>query len=123
MLLSVPILRLAQLTHCLLIGCVALRDPSIVSGVLALLLLLPLPGILRGRTYTCAWASMMIAFYAAAYLADGYAEASTRLSAFLVATVGVTEFAALVLYVRFTARERQATESSVSAANSDDVSP
>lgn len=97
---------LASSMHVLLIVLVTLRGDFGKGSLLALPLFLPLAGILRGRRYTYSWASMMLAFYAAGYLSVGYAEPQNKWVAFGIATVAALDFVALVLYVRFLARER-----------------
>lgn len=113
---SVIARRVVLAAHGLLILGVALRHPSALSVVIAALLLLPLPGLIRSRGYTYAWASMLVAFYVAGYLADGYARPDTRLSAFLLASIAALDYVALMMFVRFTARERAAAADPESAA-------
>jgi uncharacterized membrane protein len=74
------------------------------GAVLALPLLAPLDGLWRGRSYTFAWCSLLIVFYAGGLLAEGYAAPAHRAAMFLVALVAAIEFVALVLYVRINAR-------------------
>ena len=97
--------QLAVASHAGLIVAVALRDFSALSLFLAAILLPPLPGIVRRKTYTCAWASMLVAFYVAGYLAAGYTEPEKRLGAFLMAGLAAADYVSLVLFVRFRARE------------------
>ena len=47
---------------------------------------------LRHAAYTFAWSSMLIAFYVAGYLADGYARPETRVSAFALASIAAFDF-------------------------------
>jgi uncharacterized membrane protein len=66
-------------------------------------LLLPLRGILRGRRYTCQWASMLIL----AYLAEGAVRAfgdDGRSAALAMAEIALTLvfFASAILYARIT---------------------
>lgn len=108
--------RVALAAHALLIAGVALRDPSALSTVLAAILCLPLPGLWRGRSYTYAWSSMLIAFFVAGYLADGYARPDTRLSAFAMAGIAAIDFLAVMLFVRVSAREAAAAAAAAPAA-------
>lgn len=71
------------------------------GALLALPLLLPLPGLWRGRPYTYAWASMLVIFYVAAFVAEAWAQPDRRAVAIGLAVVAAAEFAALILYVRF----------------------
>ena len=68
-------------------------------------LFLPLPGLLRGRERTHAWASMLLSFYCAALLSNAYTEPVHRGFSITLATLAAVEFSALVLYVRLRARE------------------
>ena len=108
MILSRPMWQMAVATHSGLIVAVALRDFSALSLILAAVLLPPLPGILKRRPYTCAWASMLVAFYVAGYLAAGYAEPAKRIGAFMMAGLAAADYVSLVLFVRFRAREQAA---------------
>jgi uncharacterized membrane protein len=108
--------RIALCAHALLVAGVALRDPSALSTVMAAIVCLPLPGLWRGRPYTYAWSSMLIAFYVAGYLADGYARPATRLSAFAMASLAALDFVAVMLFVRVSAREAAAAAAPGSAA-------
>jgi uncharacterized membrane protein len=74
----------------------------------ALLLALPVPGLLRERIYTYQWASMLVAFYSALWLAEGYAQPDRRLEAFGIAAVAAIDFVSLVMFVRWRQRERLA---------------
>lgn len=117
--------RLALAAHCALIVGVVLRDPSVLSLLLALVLLAPLPGLIRARTYTAAWASMLVAFYVAGYLAEGYARSDVRLGAFLVASIAALDYLSLMMFVRFRGREathQRASAAAAETAPSDDAS-
>lgn len=100
--------RVAPVLHALLIVGVGVREHSKIGIVLAVLLALPMPGIAMGRTYTCAWASMLVTFFVGGYLAAGYANPGEKVSAFALATLAAFDFVSLVLYVRFRGRERAA---------------
>lgn len=111
--------RVALVAHGLLILGVALRDPSALSTVMAAILCLPLPGLWRGKPYTYAWSSMLIAFFVAGYLADGYARPASKLSAFAMASIAALDFVAVMLFVRVNARETAAAAASTSAARTE----
>ena len=51
---------------------------------------------------------MLVVFYAAGYLASGYAMPAHRGSSFGLASVAAIDFVAMVLYVRLLAREKLA---------------
>jgi uncharacterized membrane protein len=93
-------------SHLLLIALMLIGSGGGRGALLIVPLLLPVAGILRGRAYTYSWACMLVVFYAAGYLASGYAQPTQQLSAFGLASVAAVDFVALVLYVRLLARER-----------------
>ncbi len=97
--------RLALTSHFALMLFVALHQPSALSFLLALVLMTPVPGLLNGKSYTFAWASMLVAFYVAGYLAAGYARPDTRLWSFLAASIAAVDYISLMMFVRFRARE------------------
>lgn len=107
--------RTALTAHGLLILGVCVRSPSPLSVLLALVLCLPLLGMWRGKSYTFAWASMLVAFFVAGYLAEGYARPETRLTAFAIASVAALDYVALMMFVRFRARETAAARASAPA--------
>ncbi|MGQ0619440.1 MAG: DUF2069 domain-containing protein [Panacagrimonas sp.] len=100
--------RAAIVLHVALILGIAGREATALGLLVAAVLCLPLPGILRGRTYTCAWASMLVGFYVAGYLAAGYARPEEKLTAFALATMAALDYVCLMMFVRFTARARAA---------------
>lgn len=75
--------------------------------LLCLPLLAPLPGLLRRRTYTAAWASMLLVFYVAGLLAEGVAVPGRRTIGTWLSVVAALDFVAVVLFVRLSARERK----------------
>jgi uncharacterized membrane protein len=87
-----------------------------LSSVMAAIVCLPLPGLWRGRSYTYAWSSMLIAFFVAGYLADGYARPATRLSAFAMASIAAIDFVAVMMFVRVSARQAAAEAAATAAA-------
>lgn len=113
--------RAAVVLHLLLVVGIVMRDGSALGWVVASLLLLPLPGILQARTYTCAWASMLVGFYVAGYLAAGYARPDQKLGAFVLASIAALDYLSLMLFVRLSGRMRAAlaaqTERSSGAAD------
>jgi uncharacterized membrane protein len=74
--------------------------------LLALPLLLPLPGLWRGKAYTYKWSSMLIVFYVGGLLAEAKANPASGPLALTLASVAALEFLALVAYVRFAAVDR-----------------
>lgn len=117
--------RVAVGAHVLLLLGVLFRNPSALSVLLALVLLIPLFGLMRGKTYTFAWASMLVAFFVAGYLAEGYARPESRGSAFALASVAALDYVGLMMFVRFRAREMAVARAPAPAARtamSDDAS-
>ncbi|MEK8088548.1 DUF2069 domain-containing protein [Thermithiobacillus plumbiphilus] len=78
--------------------------PVVWLAIKAVPLLFPLRGMLHGRIYTYAWASML----SLAYLAEGvvlvYADAAQRLPALLEVLLASAMFAGCNVYVRHKAR-------------------
>lgn len=98
--------RLTLLCHVALIVAIARVSTPVAACVLIAPLLLPLPGLLRGRDYTHAWATMLLTFYVGGWLAAGYYHPAEKWVSFAIAAIAAAEFTALNLFVRFRARER-----------------
>lgn len=115
-----PLSRYAQITtvvtHLTLAVGLLLWTETLAGQLLVVPLLFPLPGLLRGRDYTYAWFSLMLSFYCAGLLAEGVARPELKLVSFALAGVSAIEFAALNLYVRLRARERQASAAQKAAS-------
>lgn len=94
----------ALAAHTLLLLALAAQGSNL-SWLGALLLALPLPGMLQGRIYTYQWASMLLAFYCALWLAEGWADPAHRALAFGIAALAAADFVSQVLYVRLRNRE------------------
>ena len=73
---------------------------------LSLPLLVTLPGLLRARTYTAGWASMLLVFYVAGLLAEGVAIPARRVAGFALSALAAFDFLSLIAFVRLAARER-----------------
>ncbi|MBL6751668.1 MAG: DUF2069 domain-containing protein [Nevskia sp.] len=115
------IARIAALgLHLLLAAALWAWCGPLVGLALILPLLAPLPGLLRGRPYTAAWASMLVVFYVAVLMAEGVAVPARRGIGTALASVGALDFVSLVLFARLEGRRRKAaagqTESSGGAA-------
>lgn len=95
----------ALVMHLALIVALIWGSQSSLGLIGAFGLFLPLPGLLRGRERTHAWASMLLSFYCAALLSNAYTEPVHRGFSITLATLAAVEFSALVLYVRLRARE------------------
>lgn len=96
------------LTAHLLLMLSLVAQNSLLAWLAALLLVPPLPGLVRGRLYTYQWASMLVVFYCAIWLAEGWADHGTRVMAFSIALLAAVDFVSLVLYVRWRKREAPA---------------
>lgn len=99
---------IALTCHLALIVGLTAWSPTSLGALAALVLFAPLPGLLRGNLRTFAWSAMLLAFYCAFLLADGWARPQGRTAAFALGAVAALEFVALNLYVRVTARARTA---------------
>ncbi|MDB5987210.1 MAG: hypothetical protein JWR16_2263 [Nevskia sp.] len=101
----------ALITQVVLIAAL-MRWSGVVAGMLlSLPLLATLPGLIRARTYTAGWASMLLVFYVAALLAEGVAMPQRKSFAQGLSVVAMLDFVSLVLFVRLAARERAALAS------------
>ena len=121
-LLSPWMQRLALLSHLALMVSMGLVSKPIIALLLIAPLLLPLPGIIKGRDYTYAWATMLLAFYVGGWLAAGYYNPAQKWISFGIAALAAVDFAALNLFVKFRARERSAQAPSEQTAESADAS-
>lgn len=108
---------LALATHLALIVLLLALAQSRLGIAAGLLLFVPLPGLLRGREYTHAWASLLLAFYSAVLLAEGYAGRAPEPRDLWLAGLAAVEFVSLVLFVRLRARERPAPAAGSGAAS------
>lgn len=104
--LSTHMRRAALLSHFLLMVALALDNVPVIAAIVIAPLLLPLPGLLRARAYTHAWATMLLVFYVGGYLAAGYFDPAHKWRCFGIALLAAADFVALNLYVKFLSRER-----------------
>ncbi|TXI09234.1 MAG: DUF2069 domain-containing protein [Rhizobium sp.] len=93
-------------SHLALTAVIAMRSGWGVAMILVLPLLIPLPGLLRGRDYTFAWATMLLVFYVGGYLAAGHANPADKWACFGVAALAALEFVSLSVYVKARSKER-----------------
>jgi uncharacterized membrane protein len=110
--MSAPRMRLSRwmqaltvAAHLALIIVLLLCVPTRLGMASALLLFVPLPGLLRGTLYTYKWASMLLVFYCALLLSGGYADLTQRGFLFALAALAAADFVGMVLFVRFSGRE------------------
>jgi uncharacterized membrane protein len=99
----------ALILHVLLMAGLIAWCGWLPGALLCLPLLAPLPGLLRRRTYTAAWASMLLVFYVAGLMAEGVAVPGRRIIGTALSVVAALDFVGVVLFVRLAARERQAS--------------
>lgn len=105
-----PRLRLAVIgLHTLLCVLMVLRADTVLTGLAFVLLLLPLPGLVAGHLRTYGWASMLMAFYSAFWLAEWVMPGGRQPMVLLMAAVTALDFTAIVLYARLARRERPPT--------------
>jgi uncharacterized membrane protein len=100
--------RIVLALHGLLIATLVLAA-GVTGMVLALPLLLPLPGLWRARPYTYAWGSMLVLFYAGGALSEVVMAEQIPRMALAIAVIATFEFCALLLYVRLRSAEFRAT--------------
>lgn len=99
--------RAVLVTHALLLAEVLLwqaltRDTAIVAALFAIPLLLPWPGLLRGRRYTHAWATLCVTPCLVLGLVEAVANPGGRLWAALCVALSLLLFTSLVFYLRVT---------------------
>lgn len=102
--------------HALLLVLLLVRMETLLDGLLLGLLLLPLPGLVAGRLRTYGWASMLIVFYCAFWLAEGVVAAEARSWPLIIATVCALDFSAMALFARLARREAPQAPPSQTAA-------
>lgn len=102
----------SQYAHALVLICHAalviglwLWAGPLTGFLLVLPLLIAVPGLIRGRRYTAGWMTLLISGYIAALMSEAQAVPSRHDLALLFSAIAAVEFAALVLFVRWSARE------------------
>lgn len=73
---------------------------GVLGALVALPLLLPLRGLWQGRAYTFAWASLLLVFYAGAFVMEMASHPARAAPALALALLASLEFCALLLFVR-----------------------
>jgi uncharacterized membrane protein len=100
----------------LLLHCALVLGLPLAAGKLGLLLalplLVPLPGLYRGRSYTYAWCSLLLVFYLGGFLMEAYTHPARKPVALGLSVFALVEFCALMLFVRFAAVERRRQQAS-----------
>lgn len=87
------------LSHVALIVLVGGRG-HLLGIIGAALLATALPGLLRERRRSYQWASLLVVFYCALWLADGWAGLGDRRLSFAIAAVAALDFVSLLAYAR-----------------------
>lgn len=98
----------ALLSHAVLAIGLWLWTGLLPGLLLALPLAAALPGLLRQRTYTAGWLTLVLVFYAAGLLSEAFTIPGRRQIGLGLSIVAMAEFTALVLFVRWHAREQAA---------------
>lgn len=96
----------ALLAQAALAGGLVLWAGAVAGVVLSAPLLLTLPGLLRCRPRAAALAGYLMILYVAALLAEAFAMRARHAPALALACTAVVAFLALILFVRWAARER-----------------
>ncbi|MDP3295246.1 MAG: DUF2069 domain-containing protein [Nevskia sp.] len=91
--------------HAVLIAGLWVWAGPITGAMLVLPLLLAVPGLLKAKRYTAGWMTLLISAYVAVLLSEAQAVPSRYDLAVLFSVIAAVEFAALVLFVRWSARE------------------
>lgn len=78
-----------------------------IAGVLlSAPMLLTLPGLLRSRPRAAAYCAYLMILYVAMLLAEAYAQRERHVVGLVLASIAAVSFIALILFVRWSARER-----------------
>ena len=92
--------------HSLLCALMLWRVDSLLSALAFALLLPALPGLVAGRLRTYGWASMLLAFYSAFWLAEWVMPGGRQPMVLAMAGLTALDFTAIALYARLARRER-----------------
>lgn len=107
--MSQPLSRYAWLVliacHAILIAGLWSWAGPLSGALLVLPLLLAVPGLLKAKRYTAGWMTLLISGYVAALMSEAQAVPSRHDLALVFSAIAAFEFAALVLFVRWSARE------------------
>lgn len=79
--------------------------PWTVLGMILVPILLPLPGIIRGKPYTHAWSSYIILMYFIHGCVEAYANPAQRNFALLEIILTTYLFIGVIFYTRYRSRE------------------
>ncbi|WP_293000183.1 DUF2069 domain-containing protein [Nevskia sp.] len=96
---------LALVLHIALIGGIWWWAGLAVGFLLILPLMAAVRGLIRKSRYTAGWMTLLVSGYCAALLGEAYAVPSRHQVGVALALVAAVEFAALTLFVRWSARE------------------
>lgn len=84
------------------------RLGMILPALLVAPLLLPLPGLIRGRAYTYAWSSLLTLLYLTWILTELLANPAAHSAAYPAFLAALMLFTGCLLFVRLDKREREA---------------
>lgn len=86
---------------------------------LGLMLILPLlaalPGLLRRHRYTAGWLTLLLVFYIAGLMSEGFSQPARKSVALALSAIATVEFVSLVLFVRLASREQAAAAAAPAA--------
>lgn len=99
-------LRVALLAQAGLAAGLVAWSGWIAGVILSAPMLITLPGLLRRRPRAAAWAGYLMIVYFAALMSEAYALRSRHFDGLLLASVTLVAFFSLLLFVRWSARER-----------------
>ncbi len=105
----------ALLMHCILANALWVWTGLAPGLLLILPLAAALPGLLRRQRYTAGWLTLLLCFYIAGLLSEGFSQPARKLPALGLGSVATIEFVSLVLFVRLSAREQAAASAGLAA--------
>ena len=94
----------------------------VITAVLMLPLLLPLPGMLRGRPYAFAWSGFIALLYFIHGLTEAWAVADSRLPASIETALACLLFVSATLFARWRGREIKLARAAAAATDEHDDS-
>ena len=120
--LSLIALVLALIAHLVLIAAQFLQLGPVLGAALGLPLLIVVFGLLRRRTYTAAWGSLMMLVYLGLWSMEAFGRNPAPLLVWTLCLASVAAFVSDLLFVKWAAVEARAilsaqTESSADASH------
>jgi uncharacterized membrane protein len=106
---------LALAMHCVLANALWIWAGFGIGLALILPLAAALPGLLRQHRYTAGWLTLLLCFYIAGLMSEGFSQPQRKLIALSLSAVATIEFVSLVLFVRLASREQAAAAAALAA--------